>query len=77
MRVVSHRGGGPDYRVTEARGLRLVRRVSGRVAPGFLDDLRISLKDGLFRPLPVRERKIPKPGGSGKLRSLGIPTEAA
>jgi retron-type reverse transcriptase len=22
----------------------------------------------------VRERKIPKPGGSGKVRSLGIPT---
>src|SRR6201994_1887846 len=42
--------------------------------PGFLDDLRASLKDGSFRPLPVRERKIPKPGGSGKLRKLGIPT---
>jgi len=45
--------------------------------PGFLDDLRAALKDGSFRPLPVRERKIPKPGGSGKLRKLGIPTEAA
>ncbi len=33
---------------------------------GFLDDLRTQLKDGSFRPLPVRERKIPKPGGSGK-----------
>jgi len=42
--------------------------------PGFLDDLRAALKDGSFRPLPVRERKIPKPGGSGKLRKLGIPT---
>ena len=42
--------------------------------PGFQHDLRTSLKDGTFRPLPVRERKIPKPGGSGKLRSLGIPT---
>ena len=40
---------------------------------GFLDDLRTSLKDGSFRPLPVRERKIPKPGGSGKVRMLGIP----
>lgn len=40
--------------------------------PGFLDDLRTSLKDGSFRPLPVRERRIPKPGGSGKVRSLGI-----
>ena len=45
--------------------------------PGFLDDLRAALKDGSFGPLPVRERKIPKPGGSGKLRKLGIPTEAA
>jgi RNA-directed DNA polymerase len=42
--------------------------------PGFLDDLRAQLKQGTFRPLPVRERKIPKPGGSGKVRSLGIPT---
>jgi RNA-directed DNA polymerase len=44
--------------------------------PGFLDDLRAQLKAGTFRPLPVRERKIPKPGGSGKLRKLGIPTVA-
>lgn len=43
---------------------------------GFLDDLRTQLKDGSFRPLPVRERKIPKPGGSGKVRKLGIPTIA-
>ena len=43
---------------------------------GFLDDLRNQLKDGSFRPLPVRERKIPKPGGSGKVRRLGIPTIA-
>jgi RNA-directed DNA polymerase len=33
---------------------------------GFLHDLRAQLKQGTFRPLPVRERKIPKPGGSGK-----------
>ena len=45
-------------------------------APGFLDDLRAQLKAGTFRPLPVRERKIPKPGGSGKLRKLGIPAIA-
>ena len=44
--------------------------------PGFLDDLHASLKAGTFTPLPVRERKIPKPGGSGKVRSLGIPTVA-
>ena len=45
--------------------------------PGFLDELRAVLKDGSFRPLPVRECKIPKPGGSGKVRKLGIPTGAA
>jgi RNA-directed DNA polymerase len=44
--------------------------------PGFLDDLRASLRAGTFRPLPVRERKIPKPGGSGKVRKLGIPVVA-
>ena len=41
---------------------------------GFLDGLRASIKDRCFRPLPVRERKIPKAGG--KLRSLGIATIA-
>jgi RNA-directed DNA polymerase len=44
--------------------------------PGFLNDLRAQLKTGTFRPLPVRERSIPKPGGSGKVRKLGIPTVA-
>jgi RNA-directed DNA polymerase len=41
--------------------------------PRFLDDLRAAVKSGSFRPLPVREHKIPKPGGSGKIRKLGIP----
>ena len=44
--------------------------------PGFLDDLRVQLKAATFTPLPVRERMIPKPGGSGKVRKLGIPTIA-
>jgi RNA-directed DNA polymerase len=43
---------------------------------GFLEELRAGLKAGTFRPLPVRERAIPKPGGSGKVRKLGIPTIA-
>ena len=42
---------------------------------GFLDDLRVAVKTGGFRPMPVRERMIPKPGG-GKMRRLGIPTVA-
>ncbi len=40
----------------------------------FLDALRSSLKQRSFRPLPVRERMIPKQGG--KLRRLGIATIA-
>jgi RNA-directed DNA polymerase len=51
-----------------------VERLMG--APSFLDDLRAHLREGTFRPLPVRERTIPKPGGSGKVRKLGIPTVA-
>jgi RNA-directed DNA polymerase len=38
----------------------------------FLAELRADLKAGVFSPLPVRERMIPKSGG--KLRRLGIPT---
>ena len=41
----------------------------------FLDDLRHTIRSGEFRPMPVRERMIPKPGG-GKMRRLGIPTVA-
>jgi RNA-directed DNA polymerase len=41
----------------------------------FLAELREQLKSRSFRPLPVRERMIPKPG-SRKRRRLGIPTVA-
>ena len=37
----------------------------------FLDRLRAEIKDRSFRPLPVRERMIPKPG-TAKRRRLGI-----
>ena len=40
----------------------------------FLGELRSQIKDRSFRPLPVRERMIPKAGG--KLRRLGIATIA-
>src|SRR5262249_44992435 len=39
----------------------------------FLEQLRASLKDGSYRPQPVRERSIPKPG-TRKVRRLGIST---
>jgi RNA-directed DNA polymerase len=38
----------------------------------FLEALRHALKDRTYRPAPVRQRGIPKPGG--KVRYLGIPT---
>jgi RNA-directed DNA polymerase len=71
-------------RVAENKGSRTpgvdgltVADVEARIGVrGFLEDLRAAVKDGSFRPLPVRERRIPKPGGSGKVRSLGIPTVA-
>jgi RNA-directed DNA polymerase len=44
--------------------------------PGFLNDLRTQIKTGAFRARPVREKRIPKPGGSGKVRRLGIPVVA-
>ena len=43
-------------------------------AEAYLDHIRTQLRAGEFRPLPVRERMIPKSGG--KLRRLGIPTIA-
>ena len=45
---------------------------AGRGVEEFLDELRKSLKDRSFRPLPVRERMIPK--ADGKKRRLGIAT---
>src|SRR6266702_182163 len=49
------------YYVEAVRGVEVV-----------LDELRSQLKDRSFRPLPVRERMIPK--ANGKLRRLGIAT---
>ena len=71
-RVVGNRGANtPGIDGVTAAEIEDVMGVSG-----FLDDLRVQLKAGTFTPLPVRERTIPKPGGSGKVRRLGIPTIA-
>lgn len=43
------------------------------IVVGFLSDARQRLKSRTFTPLPVRERMIPKAGGGGRLRRLGIP----
>jgi RNA-directed DNA polymerase len=45
---------------------------AGRGEGAFLADLRADLRARSFRPVPVRERMIPKAGG--KRRRLGIPT---
>lgn len=53
---------------------RTVRSIteSTQGAVGLLEGIRADLKARTFRPLPVRERHIPKAGG--KTRRLGIPT---
>ncbi|HEY2089210.1 MAG TPA: reverse transcriptase domain-containing protein, partial [Mycobacterium sp.] len=62
------RSAGVDRRTVSAIG------DSARGVVGFLEDLRADLKARVFRPLPVKERHIPKAGG--KTRRLGIPTVA-
>ncbi|MEU7757696.1 group II intron reverse transcriptase/maturase [Micromonospora aurantiaca (nom. illeg.)] len=68
--------GNQGARTAGVDGLTVARVEAEIGVPGFLDDLRTRLRAGTFAPLPVRERTIPKPGGSGKVRSLGIPTVA-
>jgi RNA-directed DNA polymerase len=54
-----------------------VARITAEVGVSeFLHDIREALRDGSFRPQPVRERKIPKLDGTGRSRTLGIPTVA-
>lgn len=67
-RVRSNRGG----RTAGVDGM-TCWHIEHRIGVGrFLDELHRALKERSYRPLPVRERAIPKPGG--KVRYLGIPT---
>src|SRR5580704_16367348 len=65
-RVKANRGaGGVDGESIEAFGERLDER---------LGQLHEELRTGLYRPQPVRQRPIPKPGKPNEQRMLGIPT---
>jgi len=66
-------------RVSRNRGSRTAgvdhdtrRHIEARGVEQFLTELREELRSGSFRPLPVRERLIPK--RDGRKRRLGIPT---
>jgi RNA-directed DNA polymerase len=48
-----------------------VEKRPGGVA-SFLEEIRGELRRGTYRPEPVRQRLIPKPGKPGKVRPLGI-----
>ena len=53
-----------------------VARIEARVGVvAFLGQIRDSLRSGEFRPVEVRQVRIPRE--VGKFRKLGIPTEAA
>jgi RNA-directed DNA polymerase len=67
-RVKENKGAGGVDGVTVAR----FEADRGR----YLALLHQKLKDGSYRPRPVRRVEIDKPGSSAK-RPLGIPTEAA
>ena len=58
---------------TDGLTRRMVEQRPDGVA-GFLDEIREGLRNGTYRPQPVRQRLIPKPGKPGKFRPLGIPT---
>jgi RNA-directed DNA polymerase len=68
-RVRSNRGG----RTAGADGI--VPLTLPKIPTRFLTGLRRELKERSYRPQPVRERLIPKPGSTRK-RRLGIPTTA-
>lgn len=63
-------------RTAGSDGLTVARIEREIGVPEFLGGIHAAVKDRSFRPQPVRERLIPKPGGSGKVRRLGIPTVA-
>jgi group II intron reverse transcriptase/maturase len=68
-RVAGNRG----RRTAGVDGL-TVNAVLAKGLDAFLDEVRKELREGAFRPNPVRRVLIPKPGQPWKFRPLGIPT---
>lgn len=58
---------------TDGLTRRKVQECAGGEA-GFLEEIHMELKEGTYRPEPVRQRLIPKPNRPGQFRPLGIPT---
>jgi group II intron reverse transcriptase/maturase len=58
---------------TDGLTRRKIQERAGGVA-GFLEEVHKEIKEGTYRPEPVRQRLIPKPTRPGQFRPLGIPT---
>lgn len=67
------RNSGSQTPGTDGMTRRMVEQRPDGVAR-LLDEIRETLRSGTYRPQPVRQRLIPKPGKPGKFRPLGIPT---
>ncbi|MGH3119381.1 MAG: group II intron reverse transcriptase/maturase, partial [Gaiellales bacterium] len=53
-----------------------IEQIEGSGVGDFLDGLAAKLRAGKYRPRPLRQVRIPKPGRPGQSRPLGIPTVA-
>jgi group II intron reverse transcriptase/maturase len=55
-------------------GVRINHIFRSGQSSGWIKDLARRLKSGTYRPMPVVEHRIPKPGRPGEFRPIGIPT---
>jgi group II intron reverse transcriptase/maturase len=67
------RNAGSNTPGTDGVTREMIQKRSNGVA-GLLEEIQEDLRHGTYRPQPVRQRLIPKPGKPGKFRPLGIPT---
>jgi RNA-directed DNA polymerase len=64
--------GNTGARTTGVDGLTVADVEASIGVPGFLDDLRTQLKDGSFRPLPVRNARSRNREGAGRSAGWGF-----